>query len=177
MSATVSTDPDRLCPLGRRDFLSLATRALLWATGGATAFGLSRYLAYEPEPAKASRFTLEAPAAFPPGARVLVGAAGAAVYHDADGFFARSLTCGHLGCRVQPSDDGGFDCPCHGSRFSRDGARLKGPTPSDLKGLALELDRDGNLVLDLDRPVDCSWRLEAGVTVDRDSTASHGSEG
>jgi cytochrome b6-f complex iron-sulfur subunit len=99
------------------------------------------------------------PKAYPLGERVVVPAAGAAVHRDAGGFFARSLTCGHLGCRVRPSDDGGFACPCHGSRFAAEGARLQVPAPRDLEGLALALDDQGRLVVDLSGRVDSAWRL------------------
>jgi Rieske Fe-S protein len=158
-----SNDPDRSAPLGRRGFLALAARAVLWATGGAAAVGLSRYLSYEPAGEQPTRFTLEPPEAYPPGSRIEVAQAGAAVYRDAGGFFARSLTCGHLGCRVRAADDGGLACPCHGSRFSRDGSLQNGPAPRDLDGIRLTLDSQGRLVLDLTSRVDSSWRLPSAT--------------
>ncbi|HSB89588.1 MAG TPA: Rieske 2Fe-2S domain-containing protein [Anaerolineales bacterium] len=151
-------------PVRRRDFLALATRAVLWLTGGAAAVGLGRYLTYQLPAEPATRFTLEAPEAYPPGTRVLVADAGAAIYRDQSGYFARSLTCGHLGCRVHPSDDGGFACPCHGSQFSRDGARVNGPTARDLNGVALSLDDQGHLVIDMASKVDPTWRLMMDAT-------------
>lgn len=171
MSAMTSIDPDRAASVGRRSFLALAAQAVFWLTGGAAAVGLSRYLSYEPARARPSRFTLDVPEAYPFPSRVVV-AAGAAVYHDEAGFFARSLTCAHLGCRVQPSDDGGFACPCHGSRFAHDGGRLRGPAPRDLEGVALAFDDKGRLVLDLSTTVDPAWRLPAGATVGRGSPST-----
>lgn len=44
-------------------------------------------------------------------------------------------TCLHLGCPVAwtPSGNSGtFFCPCHGSVYARDGARISGPTPAGL---------------------------------------------
>jgi len=157
--AIPSSDPDRGPRLGRRGFLGLATRALLWVTGGATAIAISRYLSYQPPATESSRFTLESQAAYPAETMTVVAAAGAALYRDARGFFARSLTCGHLGCRVRPSEDGGFACPCHGSRFARLGYRLHGPAARDLDGVALSLDGQGRLVLDMSTRVDGAWRL------------------
>ena len=159
MSAIPSSGPDRPAVLGRRGFLAIATRALLWATGGAAAAALGRYLSYEPPAAGPSRFTLEAPAAYPVGTLTLLTTAGAALYRDVGGFFARSLTCGHLGCRVRPADDGGFACPCHGSRFARVGNLVHGPAPRDLEGVALSLDEQGRLVLDMTARVEADWRL------------------
>lgn len=161
MSAMPSHDPDRGLQVGRRSFLALATRIVLWATGGAAATGLSRYLSYEPPAARPSRFTLEAPDAYPSGASIVVAAAGAALFRDERGFFARSLTCVHLGCRVGEAGDGGFACPCHGSHFTREGTRVSGPAARDLDGLALRLDEQGRLVLDGSARVQSSWRLPA----------------
>jgi Rieske Fe-S protein len=44
-------------------------------------------------------------------------------------------TCRHLGCPVAwtPSGTAGtFFCPCHGSVYAKDGARISGPTPAGL---------------------------------------------
>ena len=55
-----------------------------------------------------------------------------------------SPVCPHLGCQVF------FDrqvkqyvCPCHGSRFAEDGARLAGPTPRGLDTLPSKIDKGG----------------------------------
>jgi Rieske Fe-S protein len=34
--------------------------------------------------------------------------------------------------------DSGFDCPCHGSKFNRDGSVVKGPAPSGLPWLEVK---------------------------------------
>jgi nitrite reductase/ring-hydroxylating ferredoxin subunit len=163
MSAMPSNDPEDSRSLARRGFLTLAARAVLLLTGGAAADALSRYLSYEPPSLPARRITLEPLEAYPEGARVLVAAAAAVIFRDSVGIFARSLTCAHLGCRVRPSADGGFTCPCHGSRFTADGGRLSGPSPRGLDGLALTVDGDGRLVLDLTAKVDPAWRLAAPI--------------
>ena len=159
MSAMPSSDPDRAPALGRRGFLAVASRALLWLTGGASAIALSRYLAYEPPRAPANLVTLDKPETYPAEGMTMVAAGGAALFRDAGGFFARSLTCGHLGCRVREDDDGGFTCPCHGSRYARLGSRVEGPASGDLGCVALSMDGDGRLVLDLATSVDAAWRL------------------
>ncbi|HET9547052.1 MAG TPA: FAD-dependent oxidoreductase [Desertimonas sp.] len=45
-----------------------------------------------------------------------------------------SLTCTHLGCTVRWNvAETTWDCPCHGSRFDRDGTVLQGPAVRDLR--------------------------------------------
>jgi menaquinol-cytochrome c reductase iron-sulfur subunit len=48
-----------------------------------------------------------------------------------DDVHALSVTCPHLGCGVEKSQDG-FGCPCHTSVFDPTGKRLAGPAPRDM---------------------------------------------
>jgi glycine/D-amino acid oxidase-like deaminating enzyme/nitrite reductase/ring-hydroxylating ferredoxin subunit len=68
------------------------------------------------------------------GAIVRDGASKLAVYRDdSGGLHAVSAKCTHLGCQVHwNSVERSWDCPCHGSRFSTDGAVLHGPAPTPL---------------------------------------------
>jgi Rieske Fe-S protein len=54
-----------------------------------------------------------------------------ALFKDADGVYAVSTICTHLGCIVKATPEG-FECPCHGSKFTRAGAVTKGPAPQAL---------------------------------------------
>ncbi|MEO8348243.1 MAG: Rieske 2Fe-2S domain-containing protein [Acidobacteriota bacterium] len=52
-----------------------------------------------------------------------------AVYRDEEGVLhERSAICPHLGCVVDwnPGEKT-WDCPCHGSRYHRDGHVVNGP--------------------------------------------------
>lgn len=51
------------------------------------------------------------------------------LYLDDEGLLHKvDLTCTHLGCELQwNSAEKTWDCPCHGSRFSPDGAIVSGP--------------------------------------------------
>src|SRR3989304_4446193 len=80
MSAMPSSDPDRAPALGRRGFLAVASRALLWLTGGASAIALSRYLAYEPPRAPANLVTLDKPETYPAEGMTMVAGGGAGVW-------------------------------------------------------------------------------------------------
>jgi len=63
-----------------------------------------------------------------------------AAYKDEWGeLFVFSATCPHLGCVVQwNGDEKTFDCPCHGSRFSKEGKVINGPAISNLKQIQLK---------------------------------------
>lgn len=124
-------EPD---PVPRRDFLGLAA---LGSMAGALFFSLFGMLklpkaAVSASPAKKFNVTLpenlaEGEPFIPPGRNV-------AVFRDGDGVYAISTVCTHLGCIVKASANG-FDCPCHGSGFTPDGAVRKGPAPKPLPWL------------------------------------------
>ncbi len=40
--------------------------------------------------------------------------------------------CTHLGCRLLEKDDNELICPCHGSKFSKNGKVLNGPASRNL---------------------------------------------
>jgi Rieske Fe-S protein len=68
------------------------------------------------------------------GAVIKANGQSTAVYKDADGeIHAVSATCTHLGCTVGfNAAEATWDCPCHGSRFSTDGAVIQGPAAKNL---------------------------------------------
>jgi Rieske Fe-S protein len=63
-----------------------------------------------------------------------------AVHRDEnDGLHSVSATCTHLGCTVLFNDaEHTWDCPCHGSRFTADGAVIHGPATTPLEQRPLE---------------------------------------
>ena len=124
-------DPE---PVSRRDVLGLSA---LWMTAGSLLFALVGALrlpraAVLDSPSKRVRVTL--PETLPEGTAFIPPGGGVAVFRDAGGVFAISTVCTHLGCIVKHSADG-FECPCHGSRFTHDGTVLQGPAPQALRWL------------------------------------------
>jgi len=77
---------------------------------------------------------------------------------DERGLFAVVATCTHLGCLVKHAG-GGFECPCHGSRFDEGGGVTQGPAVRPLQRAALALDAEGRVVLDLRQAVGEDFRL------------------
>jgi len=63
-----------------------------------------------------------------------------------DEFRALYQVCTHLGCLVRQTEQG-FACPCHGSRFAKDGTLVASPAPRDMDRLAVEI-VDGTVVVD-----------------------------
>ena len=118
-------------PQSRRTFLTTLT--LLLASGGL----LVRYLT--PRSSGKRRVLVSAAAAdVPPGGALLFRTERLALLRDDTGFYALSLICTHLGCTVTVTEDA-LACPCHGSRFDRQGRVLKGPADRALERLKVEL--------------------------------------
>jgi Rieske Fe-S protein len=69
------------------------------------------------------------------GAVIRRGLSKVACYRDDAGtLHERSAICTHLGCVVQwNSTEKTWDCPCHGSRYQKDGHVVNGPAISGLK--------------------------------------------
>jgi cytochrome b6-f complex iron-sulfur subunit len=75
--------------------------------------------------------------------------AGIYLVHVTEGFFSLNAICTHLGCMTTwKQDEGVIACPCHGSRFSREGQKIAGPAPKPLPWLKTWLNDDGNLMVD-----------------------------
>ena len=92
------------------------------------------------------RFSVVIPETVLPGQAFSPPGRSVAVFRDSEGVWAVSTVCTHLGCIVKANPDG-FECPCHGSRFSLDGSVTKGPAPRALSWLKVEA-AGGKLVID-----------------------------
>ena len=130
--------------LSRRDFIKLSINALFSLSGLLGLSGLARYFSYLPEPETRTEFDLGDVANYPVGSFTVRSDIPAVVYNRDGVIAAYSLICTHLGCTI--GDDGnGFTCPCHGSRFDKNGAVKKSPAQKPLKKLRVEVLEDNTL--------------------------------
>lgn len=140
-------------PLPRRDFLGMAG---LWTAGIAivgSVVGMARLPKPRVLPEISRRFRVGKPGDFTPGTVKIVKEHNVRVIATAEGVAAMSLICTHLGCIVG-QENGGFACPCHGSKFDAKGNVTGGPAPGPLKWLSVSQAADGSLVVDKDVTVD-----------------------
>ena len=71
------------------------------------------------------------------------------VVRERDRVYALSARCAHLGCTVNWFPDvHTFKCPCHGSRYHSNGTNFAGPAPRPLDRFRIELNVDGEIVVD-----------------------------
>jgi Rieske Fe-S protein len=149
-------DPE---PLPRRDFLGLASTfaaasALLFAAVGMLRLPKAAVLS---SPSKKFRASL--PETLAPGAPFIPPGRSVALFRDAEGVYAISTVCTHLGCIVKPSAEG-FECPCHGSRFTGNGSVAKGPAPRPLPWVKVG-GSGGNYIVDEDVTVAAGTKVKA----------------
>ncbi len=134
----------------RRHFLELVGMGAVGvATVGAvalTAGYLSPNVVREPP----TQFKVGRPEDYPPGSVTLNKEQKVFIVRAKEGYFyALSAVCTHLGCIANwKPEEGIIACPCHGSKFSKQGIVIAGPAPKPLQRLSLTLDDRGQLVVD-----------------------------
>jgi cytochrome b6-f complex iron-sulfur subunit len=145
-------------PVTRRSFLSLAALgSFLVATATAVA-GMLRLPKPAVLPGPVRRFKVGHAEQFAVGTETLFAKENFYVFRDAQGVYAISAVCTHLGCTVARSR-AGFECPCHGSKFRDNGGVEAGPAPRPLPWLEIGRAADGQLVVYADNEVPAGTRF------------------
>ncbi len=138
--------------LERRKFLGLLGSSALSIAALGTAITGVRYLEPDVLFEAETRFRVGRPDAIAVGTVVVLLRQKVYVVRSAEGFYALSSVCTHLGCMTRfERDQNRIFCPCHGSRFDLSGHVTGGPAPRPLPRLDLSLDR-GILVVDVNKP-------------------------
>ena len=141
--------PDAKAAVSRRDFLNEITVGALGVAGlGGTAViyqYFSPNVLFEP----ATTFRAGNPDLFPADSVTYLQDQQVYIVRTSSGFYAVSAVCTHLGCVTQwKADANRIACPCHGSKFQRDGKKIEGPAPRPLPHYSITLTADGELLVD-----------------------------
>lgn len=169
----MSDKPEK--PGDRREFLVKAGIGAGLVALGAQAVASLRSLVPNVSYDSPTVVKLGVPSEFPDGMKFLPEQR-LFVFREGSVFHAISAVCTHLGCTVRAEAlpqtetkvvEGSplkmthrFLCPCHGSRYTGDGQNVAGPAPKPLAWYPLTIaPDDGQLVVDLARPVPRSFRL------------------
>ena len=135
--------------LTRRDFFNEAALGALGIAGLGAAVVTYRYLSpnvlFEPP----TSFRVGTPDDFPVDSVTYFQDQQAYIVRMNEGFYAVSAVCTHLGCITQwKPEDNQIACPCHGSKFKRDGTKVEGPAPRPLPHFSITLTPEGELLVD-----------------------------
>ena len=132
----------------RQFFVKLGAASVAVAGIGTTVFAyqfLSPNVLYEPSPV----VNAGKPGSYAPDSVTLDPQNGIYVVRTAEGFFSLQAVCTHLGCLTAWNQELGIiACPCHGSKFNRDGVKIAGPAPRPLPWLRMWLSDEGDLMID-----------------------------
>ena len=132
----------------REFFVKLGLGSLGIAAAGTAVFAyqfLSPNVLYEPSPI----INAGKPEGYPVDSVTLDVNSGIYLIHTKEGFFSLGAVCTHLGCLTAWKPELGIiACPCHGSKFNRDGEKIEGPAPKPLPWLRTWLSEDGDLMVD-----------------------------
>jgi cytochrome b6-f complex iron-sulfur subunit len=133
----------------RRDFLNEVTAGALGIAALGSVVVTVKYLSpnvlFEPP----TSFRVGTPDDYPVNSVTYFADQKVYFIRTAAGFFAESAVCTHLGCITQWHPEANLiECPCHGSRYKRDGTVVHGPAPRALPHFSVRLMPDGTLMVD-----------------------------
>ncbi len=142
--------PDNSPSFSRRHFLELLGLGAIGATTIGALVLSAEYLSPNVVKEPPTKFKIGLPESFPPGSVTLQKEQKVFIVRAREGYFyALSAVCTHLGCIANwKPDDGIVACPCHGSKFDREGNVIAGPAPRPLQRFAMAMDDQGQLVVD-----------------------------
>jgi cytochrome b6-f complex iron-sulfur subunit len=138
--------------VSRRSFLGLASWGAVLLSSLTVLAGVLRLAKPNVYYEESKRFKIGKPENFPVGIVKKLDDKQVYIFSEDDGLHAITSVCTHLGCLVAVTESG-FQCPCHGSRYDRDGKVVAGPAPRNLPWLEISRNVDGSLVVDAAKEV------------------------
>jgi cytochrome b6-f complex iron-sulfur subunit len=150
----------------KRDFFTLAGWAVLLVTGliytlkllGPKSIGGFFFpkILFEPSPV----FPVGFPADYAAGTVTTLKSRKIFVVREGNSFKAISVICQHLGCAVHWTKEKNiYECPCHGSKYYKNGVNFAGPAPRPLSHFEISLSEDGKLIVDTSKVVPIETEL------------------
>ncbi len=139
--------------LSRRDFLGIAAFGTAILSTFSALAGTLRFMKPNVRYEESAQFKIGKPENFPEGTFRKLDDKKVFIYSDSDGIYAISSVCTHLGCIVYPTD-WGFQCPCHGSQYNKEGKVIAGPAPRTLPWYEINQEVDRTLIVDSSREVE-----------------------
>jgi cytochrome b6-f complex iron-sulfur subunit len=150
----------------KRDFFTLAGWAAILVTGliytlkvlGPKSIGGFFFpkVLFEPSPV----FPVGFPADYVAGTVTTLKSKRIFIVREGNSFKAISVICQHLGCAVHWSKKKDiFECPCHGSKYYKNGVNFAGPAPRPLYHFEISLSDDGKLIVDTSKIVPLETEL------------------
>ncbi len=137
----------------RQFFIRVGLGSVAVAAAGTAAFAyqfLSPNVLYEPSPV----VNAGKPDHYPADSVTLDPQTGIFVVNSPQGFYALQATCTHLGCLTAWKPELGIiACPCHGSKFQKNGTKIEGPAPKPLPWLRMWMNDEGDLLVDRSTPI------------------------
>jgi cytochrome b6-f complex iron-sulfur subunit len=105
----------------------------------------------------ATKFRIGPPADFAPGVDERFKASHQIWVIRASGrIFAVVAKCTHLGCTPNwLQAENKFKCPCHGSGYDMEGRNFEGPAPRPMDRAFIQVDPEGQIVVDTSRLARC----------------------
>ena len=78
------------------------------------------------------------------------------VVRNTEGIFVIFARCTHLGCTPDwVESENKFKCPCHGSGYDTEGRNFEGPAPRPMDRARVQLDTEGQIVVDVSQLYHC----------------------
>ena len=132
--------------INRRDFLKTSIKTIAIGTVALSAFDIAGLIARASE--KFEESTTEKvinlsdyPDLQSIGGYAIISTRVIAIRVSQSKFIVLSLTCTHKHCEVEYNGES-FECPCHGSQYSKYGKVTQGPAEKNLKNYKAEYNAD-----------------------------------